>query len=308
MVFCLLALSSASLADNSDGAEYRYNIVGYVGEGNGNFTDPDAYAVITKVTGTDAEDYVIVSTKLSKKGITDGEFEFVDFKHNTVTDSGVTYFFNIVSKHYKIKTIPFVKPRPVIIGTEMVDITRTDDQGVKTTTELGYEFSRDNLHIAAEDSSGRKLITGEKDSASMITVALKKVSELKGIISEGDFRIIGAKVELIKEVDEVTEVFATTHTNKKGEYVLKSLPDEYILRVSADGYVTKEVTVNLGVTGQSVFIENINDMEKNKEVPLPRTLMILAGIVGGMILLASVIYLLLLRRSPRRSIIYDDEE
>jgi len=83
--------------------------------------------------------------------------------------------------------------------------------------------------------------------------AIEESGSIRGRVESAEEPVEGARVSVIKQVDDGEEVVTSSPTDENGDFAIVHIaPGDYIIQVEADGYQTKRlddtVTVEIGVT------------------------------------------------------------
>jgi len=305
----LLALSAVLAGSDSSDAASPLRISGYVEFGGEPYDDSKADVIIAEVVDISEPPEPLGSagkikyrytyeegnkTEHVAKGINGGRFQF-EIEREVNPDNA--FFFRIKAAEYKLNNLPtgqiFTDPREYTLGTGgdiwyKFDMKKVLEAG-NTETVDGKEF-----HLLSGTSS-----------MGAFSMAIADEYRLSGSVSSGDFKIIGAKVELVRVRDGVPITIAEDYTDKFGKYTLYFKPGLYHLKVSADGYKPQEIEMDLW--RESDATKDIENMEADKGTDIPRTLMYIAAATGVLLIVASIIYRVYLKKNPERSILYDDQ-
>jgi len=264
--------------EGSDGANQPdtngFTIMGYIKEGAALYTNEEATVVLTVVTSSGERTYY-------DRGISDGYFTIEN------VPLGSSYYISFSCEGYNIVHTsaclsPYATPT--------------------LTTNYAYEI----ISWPEPDGDVYQITSSAKGTDCIGVYSTYGI--ITGTVTEGSYKISGARVDILgKDTDNIINTAFT----KNGSFTITNCPTgTYDVKVTMEGYETyeTEITVLADPVVNTIDIQMVSTSSGGiLGIDLPHFLMIAGGAIAGILIIASVIYRIRMKKG-KNPVIYDDNE
>lgn len=264
--------------EGSDGANQPdtngFTVTGYIKEGAALYTNEEATVVLTVITSSGERTYY-------DRGISDG--------------------------YFIIENIPLGSSYYISFSCEGYNIVHTSgclDPYATSTLTTNYAYEVINW---PEPIGNVYQITSFANGTDCIGV-YSTYGKISGTVAEGSYKISGARVDIL---EKDTDKIINTAFTKNGSFTITNCPTgTYDVKVTMEGYENykTEITVLAEPEINTLNIQlEITSSGGILGIDLPHFLMIVGGAVAGILIIASVIYRIRMKKG-KTLVIYDDNK